>query len=140
MSASAGQPAVDSVYNSQYLILYGFWHEYPIIMGVEDENNSLLPKVYELRQNYPNPMNPVTTIEYALPRLSNVTIEVYNVLGQKVALLVNEKQPTGYYSIKWDGINSTGASVANGMYVYRMIAQSSEGRLFVKSNKMLFLK
>ena len=139
LSAAAGQVAIDSIGNSNYSMFFGFWSEYHIT-GIEDENDLLLPKVFDLRQNYPNPFNPVTTIEYALPRISEVTIEIYNILGQQVAKLVNDKQPPGYYSVKWEGLNSNGSSVSNGMYIYRMIAHSAEGRLFVKSKKMLFLK
>ena len=91
-------------------------------------------------QNYPNPFNPVTTIEYALPHISEVTIEIYNILGQQIAKLVNKKQSPGYYTVKWHGMNSNGNNISNGMYIYRMVAESEEGRLFVKSKKMLFLK
>ena len=139
LSATAGQVAIDSIGNSNYSMFFGFWSQYHIT-GIEDENDLLLPKVFELRQNYPNPFNPVTTIEYALPRISEVTIEIYNILGQQVAKLVNDKQPPGYYSVRWEGLNSNGYNVSNGMYFYRMVAQSGEGRLFVKSRKMLFIK
>ena len=140
LSATAGQVAIDSVGNGNYSMFFGFWHQYPIILGVGDEEDLLLPKIFELRQNYPNPFNPVTTIEYALPRISEVTIEIYNILGQQVANLVNKKQPAGYYSVNWEGLNSTGNYVSTGMYFYRMVAQSGDGRLFVKSKKILFLK
>ena len=139
LSAAAGQVAIDSIGNSNYSMFFGFWSEYHIT-GIEDGNDLLLPKVFDLRQNYPNPFNPITTIEYALPRISEVTIEIYNILGQQIVKLVNEKQPPGYYTIQWQGFNSSGNYVSNGMYFYRMVAQSAEGRLFVKSKKMLFLK
>ena len=139
VSATAGEVAVDFVSNSQYIMNFGFWHQYQIT-GIENVNDLLLPKVFDLRQNYPNPFNPVTTIEYALPRVSEVTIEIYNILGQQVTKLVNEKQPAGYYNVRWRGLNSSGSYVANGVYFYRMVAQSVEGKLFVKTKKMLFLK
>ena len=143
LSATAGQAAIDSVGNSNYSILFGFWSQYPIIInpvGIGDSEDLLFPKIFELKQNYPNPFNPVTTIEYSLPRLSDVTIEIYNILGQQVVNLLNEKQPAGYYSVRWGGINSKGSYVANGMYFYRMVAQSTEGEVFVSYKKMLFIK
>lgn len=140
VSATAGQLAIDSVGNSQYSIYFGFWYQYPEIVNTLDFEDLLLPKVFDLKQNYPNPFNPSTIIEYALPRASEVTIEIYNVLGQQVAKLVNENQTAGYYNVQWLGKNSNGNYVANGMYLYRMMARSKEGRQFIKSRKMLFIK
>ncbi len=139
VSATAGEVAVDFISKSPYTMNFGFWHQY-VVTGIEDEIDLLLPKVFDLRQNYPNPFNPATTIEYALPRVSDVIIEIYNILGQQVTKLVNDKQPAGYYNVIWRGLNSGGSSVANGVYFYRMVAQSIEGKVFVKTKKMLFLK
>ncbi|HXX64053.1 MAG TPA: T9SS type A sorting domain-containing protein, partial [Bacteroidota bacterium] len=68
-------------------------------------------------QNYPNPFNPSTTIQYALPRRSQVTLSVYNTLGQLVSTLVNEEQQAGYHEVKFDGSN-----IASGVYLYRIQA------------------
>jgi hypothetical protein len=76
-----------------------------------------LPTVYSLSQNYPNPFNPVTTIEYTLPKDSYVSLVVYNVIGQRVATLVDEVKPAGYYAVKFDG-----TSMASGLYFYRLEA------------------
>jgi serine protease len=75
------------------------------------------PLVFKLYQNYPNPFNPMTMINYQLPITSNVEINIYNLLGQKVATLVNQKQPAGNYHIQWD---ATGYST--GVYYYRLKA------------------
>jgi flagellar hook assembly protein FlgD len=88
-----------------------------------------------LRQNFPNPFNPTTIIQYALPRTSQVQIEVYNVLGQRVRTLVNEIQTPGYKVVNWDGKDDTGSEVSSGVYFCRIQAGS-----FVKSRKMTLLK
>jgi hypothetical protein len=80
------------------------------------------PKVFALRQNYPNPFNPATTIEYALPEAASVRLDVYNTLGQVVATLVSEKQDAGRYSVRWDGLNSSGEVMGSGVYFYSIVA------------------
>jgi len=85
-------------------------------------NNSQqnLPEVFLLAQNYPNPFNPETTIRFALPEKSQVKLEIYNVLGQKVITLINEEKTAGSYYIKWDGKDMKGRDVSSGIYLYRM--------------------
>jgi hypothetical protein len=78
-------------------------------------NEKPLPTVFALEQNYPNPFNPATVIDFALPRESHVRLEVYNVLGQKVATLVDETRQVGYYSERFDG-----RGFASGLYFYRL--------------------
>ncbi|NBB86732.1 MAG: T9SS type A sorting domain-containing protein, partial [Bacteroidetes bacterium] len=73
-------------------------------------------------ENYPNPFQEDTTIEYELPETAHVRIVVYNVLGQEVAVLVDEEQAAGRYDVRWDGASQTGASVASGVYIYRIEA------------------
>lgn len=94
-----------------------------------------LPETYSLSVNYPNPFNPTTTVQYVLPQAGNVTIEVYNTLGQKVQTLMDEFQSAGYHSIQWDGKNQIGEAVASGTYLYKM--QSGN---FVQTQKMLLAK
>lgn len=107
-----------------------------IITGVEDdEYGDILPYQFELSQNYPNPFNPVTTIEYSLPERSSVTIEVFNVVGQKVRTLVDRVESAGSYTVTWDGTSSSGQPVSTGVYLYRFQAGDH-----VESKKMLLLK
>ncbi|MFH1699472.1 MAG: T9SS type A sorting domain-containing protein [Candidatus Zixiibacteriota bacterium] len=107
-----------------------------ILTDVEDdEYGDNLPYKFELSQNYPNPFNPVTTIEYSLPQRSHVTIEVYNLLGQKVITLIDYEQIAGNYTIVWDGENDIGVSVATGVYLYRF--QTDE---YTETKKMLLVK
>jgi N-acetylneuraminic acid mutarotase len=85
------------------------------------------PKTFLLEQNYPNPFNPSTTIRYQLPVASEVKLEVYDVLGKKIATLVNERQSAGSYQVVW---NASGLS--SGTYFYRLQAGS-----FVETKKMI---
>ena len=88
------------------------------------------PAEFSLDQNYPNPFNPTTTISYALPKDARVTLEVYNVIGQRVALLVDEVQVAGYYTVPFDG-----RAFASGIYFYRLATPEVQ---FLK--KMLVVK
>ena len=81
--------------------------------GVNNESNS--PATFALKQNYPNPFNPTTTIQYMLPNNGQVTLRVYNILGQLVRTLVNEVEPAGTHSVQFNGSN-----LASGVYMYRL--------------------
>jgi hypothetical protein len=94
-----------------------------------------LPEGFELLQNYPNPFNPQTEIAYTLPEGSNVKLEIYNVLGQKVKVLVDEYQSAGTKKVVWDGKNENGERVSSGIYFYRLDAGS-----YVQTKKMSLLK
>jgi hypothetical protein len=89
-----------------------------------------VPLRFELYNNYPNPFNPATTIDYSIPKTSLVTIKVFDILGREVKTLVNEEKTSGNYSIKF---NESG--LASGVYFYRL--QSGD---FVSTKKMLLLK
>ncbi len=140
LGATVGQIAVDRVQSGQYILSSGFWNPPIIMVGLIDGKDLLIPLNYELQQNYPNPFNPSTTIRYALPFASNVTIEVYNILGQRVRVLLNAEQTAGYYDILWDGQSESGNVLSSGVYVYRMAARGSNGEEFVKTRKMLFVR
>lgn len=84
--------------------------------------SSPLPAAFALHQNHPNPFNNATTIYYELPQAGEVTIDVFNILGQRVRVLVAADQPAGVYSVSWDGTDDAGAVVASGIYIYRMSA------------------
>jgi len=97
--------------------------------SVETADGSL-PKVYKLHNNYPNPFNPSTTIKYDLPKQSEVTLRVYDVLGREVATLVNTKQQAGSYEYRF---NASG--YASGLYIYEIVAGN-----FRQTAKMMLLK
>jgi photosystem II stability/assembly factor-like uncharacterized protein len=97
-----------------------------------------IPGNYNLSQNYPNPFNPSTKINYQLPAAGNVTIKVYDVLGNEVATLVNEYKPAGSYEVMFSTIGGPASSIkhpASGIYFYRLQAGS-----FVETKKMILLK
>ncbi len=94
-----------------------------------------MPEGFGLLQNYPNPFNPQTEIAYSLPEGSNVKLEIYNVLGQKVKVLVDEYQSAGTKKVVWDGRNENGEKVSSGIYFYRLDAGN-----YVQTKKMSLLK
>jgi hypothetical protein len=85
-----------------------------IVTDIAD-NASLLPQEFALRQNHPNPFNPITIINYQLPITNDVDLSIYNMLGQKVATLVNERKQVGYHHVEWDA-----SGFATGVYYYRI--------------------
>ena len=94
------------------------------------------PEVYALADNYPNPFNPETTLKYQLPESADVTLEIYNMLGQVVRTLVNENQSAGRYTLQWDGKSDNRHSLSSGIYFYRIQA----GGEFQSVKKMLLVK
>ncbi|UCB53038.1 MAG: T9SS type A sorting domain-containing protein [Candidatus Zixiibacteriota bacterium] len=93
------------------------------------------PQRFSLSQNYPNPFNPRTSIRYALPQDAHVRLTIYNVLGQKVATLVDEHQSAGYQVICWDGKDAKRDEVSSGVYFYRL-----EAGKFSEVKKMMLVK
>jgi hypothetical protein len=83
--------------------------------------DGLKPTAFGLSQNYPNPFNAATTIRFALPTDSKVTLRIYNVAGQLVKEY-SEQMTAGYRSITWDGANAKGEIVASGVYFYKLVA------------------
>ncbi|RJP80230.1 MAG: T9SS C-terminal target domain-containing protein [Candidatus Zixiibacteriota bacterium] len=99
-----------------------------------------LPQSFALHQNFPNPFNPVTTIQYDLPELSQVKITIYNMLGQKVVTLADGLQTAGYKKVMWDS-QRAGVVLASGIYVYHFEATGKvTGKTFTTAKKMLLLK
>ncbi len=89
-----------------------------------------LPVVWSLEQNYPNPFNPTTTIHFALPRRSHVSLSVFNTLGQQIAQLVNGEEQAGYHEVKF-----VGSGLADGVYFYRL-----QGGSFIQTRKLLLIR
>lgn len=110
--------------------------------GVVDAAAAGIPDSYGLHNNYPNPFNPSTTIQYDLPSQSRVTLKVYSLLGQEVRTLVDNTQSANYYRIQWNGRDNYGTQVSSGVYFFRMIAQPLDGKwqTFMQVKKMLLMK
>ncbi len=107
-----------------------------LLVSVEETpEESLIPTAFRLSQNYPNPFNPTTQINYDVPRTSQVSLKVYNMLGQHVKTLFEGRKEAGHYAVKWDGSNQRGEQVSAGIYFLRMV---SEG--VTLSRKMLLVK
>jgi len=101
----------------------------------QPSQGQLVPREYVLDQNYPNPFNPVTVIRFGLPEPSAVRLTLFNILGQRVATLVDERQEAGYHQIVWDGRDRNGELCAAGVYFYQLSAGD-----FVAAKKMVLLK
>ncbi len=102
------------------------------------ENSEGFPEQFSLAQNFPNPFNPSTVINYTIPQALNslqVKLEIFNLLGQKVKTLVDAKQVAGEHSMQWNGKNESGNLVTSGIYLYRLKAES-----FVEMRKMMYIR
>ena len=104
------------------------------MLAIDEEKNTL-PKQFALHDNYPNPFNPNTTIRFDLPKTSDVSITIYNMLGQKIKVFNNMQISAGYHSITWNATNDYGNPVSAGMYLYQLKTKE-----FVKTKKMVLLK
>lgn len=89
---------------------------------VATEETTELPDEFALMQNYPNPFNPTTTIRYAIPYTTDVSLVIYNMLGQRVRSLVATTQEPGWYDVVWDGLTGDGQQAGSGIYFYRLHA------------------
>jgi hypothetical protein len=112
----------------------------PIIVNGIGSDEQQIPMRFTLEQNFPNPFNPSTKINYNLPFSSNVTLEVYNVIGMKIGELVNQEQSAGYYTVDFNS-SSLNKSISSGVYFYKITAVSNiTGDNFSSIKKMLLLK
>lgn len=104
-------------------------------VGIDKQDNSIVTE-YSLDQNYPNPFNPSTMISFSLPKQSNVSLKIYNMLGQEIASLINnEIVGSGKYTVEWNSKDAANQAVATGVYVYQLKADN-----MVISKKMLLVK
>ncbi len=102
-----------------------------VSLGTSNEDiTTALPTDFELKQNYPNPFNPTTNISFGIPQASQVRLSVYNLLGQEVKVLVNERRTAGWHEVTFDATN-----LSSGIYIMRIVSGS-----FVESRKMMLIK
>lgn len=122
-------------------ILYVHWTQQDLYFdassftGVDDEIGDEVIREFSLRQNYPNPFNPGTVIEYELAQAGRISMEIYNILGQRVRQLFEGHADRGHHRVTWDGKDDNGAVVANGIYFYRIQVGD-----FTQTKKMILLK
>ena len=145
LTASSLTPSLVTEYAEEYKPrwhmpnFYGSFHN--IIkcfkLNVTDykDQSTSLPSTFLLEQNLPNPFNATTQIRFNLPVSSHIKLEVFDILGRKVATLVNEFLEVGYKQVVWDGKNDRGKKVASGTYFYRLKAGD-----FIHARKMVLLK
>ncbi|WP_369685745.1 T9SS type A sorting domain-containing protein [Ignavibacterium album] len=98
--------------------------------GGDSETTDLLPTEYDLEQNFPNPFNPTTTINFQLPENSHVSLKVFDIIGNLIATLVDENIEAGYHSIVWDA-----SGLSSGVYLYSLTSGS-----FVSTKKLVLMK
>ena len=96
---------------------------------------SEIPEEFSLSQNYPNPFNPLTKIDFSLPKTGRVVITIYNLLGQEVTTLINQRLDYGYHTVTWQGTDRMGRPVGSGVYFSELKAAGNR-----KTRKMLLLK
>jgi hypothetical protein len=102
----------------------------PGLLDAPVPSSSSRPQAFALEQNFPNPFNPTTVINYSLATASNVRLKVFDILGREVATLVNERKPAGNYSVRFNGAN-----LASGVYFYRLETEN-----FTATKKMMLVK
>jgi len=100
------------------------------VTSAEDENDLTAPNEFFLSQNFPNPFNPSTIINFSVPKQSNVTLIIYDVIGNEVTALVDEEKSIGNYSVEFSALNHS-----SGIYYYQM---RTDG--FIQTKKMILLK
>ncbi|MDP3441778.1 MAG: FlgD immunoglobulin-like domain containing protein, partial [Ignavibacteria bacterium] len=98
-------------------------------------NDEILANNFNLYSNYPNPFNPSTNIRYSIPTAGNVTIEIYNSLGQLVNTIVNQYQESGTHNVVWNGTDMSGQKLSSGIYIYKLNTNN-----YVSSKKMVLIK
>jgi hypothetical protein len=114
---------------------YGMYILNTGVTNVDYQNPESPPTRFALHHNYPNPFNPITTITYQLPKKSKVILQIFDILGQVIKILVNDVQPAGVKSVAWDGTNNIGKKVNSGVYFYRIKTDD-----FLQSKKLLLIR
>jgi hypothetical protein len=140
MRSLIGQAAAGIPVNGKFRHGVGFLFadtEIKIPNAVEETETTPgeVPLRFDLRQNYPNPFNPSTTIIYDVAVATHVLVDVFNILGQRMTVLVDTKQPAGTHEVVWDARDETGRTVSSGVYLYRIVAGD-----FVRTRTMTFVK
>ena len=105
-------------------------------LATDNQGSALQPEKFRLENNYPNPFNPETTIEFSVPEQSEVMFKIYNILGEEMYQMQDENLSSGVYRVIWNGANKFGVQVPSGIYFYQLKAGDS----FIQTKKMTLLK
>jgi hypothetical protein len=105
-----------------------------LFLGVDDRRASTIP-TFELSQNFPNPFNPSTKIRFTLSHREHVSLSVFDILGRKTAVLVDQVLENGSHEFEWDGTNNSGNAVASGIYIFRL--ENASGTILQKKAILL---
>lgn len=130
---SVGRTSINGAPFSYYGSGFGDFFNSPT--DVVENDLETVPNEFMLSQNYPNPFNPTTEINFSLPTASHVKLTVFNLLGQETNVLVDQQLPAGSFTASWNGRNTSGHSVASGIYFYRL-----ETGTYTDTKKMMLLK
>jgi hypothetical protein len=143
------RPCDPEYFDSEWLATSGFWYKlsavdvhgnesgYVIISpgGVTGDETPAVPATTYLTQNFPNPFNPATMIEFGLSEAGRVSLRIYDTAGRLVRILVDEAREAGRYTEEWDGRDGAGRAVSSGVYFYRV-----EASTFAETRKMVLLR
>ncbi len=124
---------VDNIQSVEHLIVANF--TVGIAANIGDEINLSLPSEFVLEQNYPNPFNPKTSINFTLNRNAHATLNVYNMLGEKVNTIIDDNLTAGKFNFEWDAVDDNDNKLSSGIYLYRLKVGEQ-----IESKKMVLLK
>lgn len=131
LKSVVGQVFIGTTQQSNLQVISGFLADTLFRSTIVDvKNQEQLPTSYSLWQNYPNPFNPSTTIHFEIPKETHITLKVYNMLGQEVLIVLDEKRSPGRYNIRIDA-----SSLASGVYFYRFVSED-----FSSTKKLILVR
>jgi hypothetical protein len=127
--------AYNETYNGGIQDVFVMLFEISTVTGIKENSGKINPENFSLYQNYPNPFNSSTKIRFDLKNPGYVTLDIFNILGQKIRTLISKRYSAGSYNVNWDGTDNIGKGVSSGMYIFRM--KSGKNILY---RKMILIK
>lgn len=136
--------AVDDADNESDYSKSVYTHSYQVPKPSDESNETIarLPEEFQLHANYPNPFNPHTLIRFDLPEAAEVTLKVFNLLGEEIRTLVSGYTAAGFHALSWDGTDGAGRGVPSGIYIYRLEVRTAASveTAFTHTQKMTLLR
>lgn len=130
LAGTVGQAVAGKSKNSTFSSFAGFWYQNIDLFTEVKETEAVIPKEFQLYQNFPNPFNPTTTIQFSLPKKAKVLMTLYDILGREVTTLVNEEREAGIHQVVFDA-----TELSSGIYFYRIQADQ-----FHQIKKLMLVK